>query len=253
MSIHAEGSMYLGPAEVQRYREEGWLKCGRVLNDEELAFYRSHVDELVSNLPPGKRPEDFNMIHTWDDAMMRLCSDPKILDLVESIIGENIALFASHLICKPGGDGKAAPWHQDSTYWPLDPMEVVTVWLAIDDATTENGCMRVIPRTHVFGELPHHETDTTGKLLHLEMDIEQFKDWEIVDCVLKAGECTLHDARLVHGSTPNTSIKRRAGHTMRFMPTTTKLIRKQGDFYEHHPLYLLRGKDEKGVNSYVNV
>ena len=68
------------------------------------------------------------------------------LDVVESLIGPDIALWSSHFLCKPAGTGKRAPWHEDSAYWGqvLDPMEVVTIWLAIDPSTPENGCMRVL-------------------------------------------------------------------------------------------------------------
>jgi ectoine hydroxylase-related dioxygenase (phytanoyl-CoA dioxygenase family) len=249
--MDALSSRMLSFAEIEAYKREGWMRYGAILSAAETAELRSHVDDLVANLPPGKRPEDFDMIHTWDSTMMSVCQHSRVLDLIEQFVGPDIVLFASHLICKPGGDGKAAPWHQDSTYWPLEPMEVMTMWLAIDPATPENGCMRVIPRTHTLGELAHDQQDTTGNLLHLGLDVSAFADRLIVDCVLEPGECTLHEARLVHGSSRNTSPMRRAGYTMRFMPATTRLRRDPG-FYESHPLYLLRGADEALANTYVN-
>ena len=136
------------------------MKYGKVLTDGEVVGLREHVDEMVAALAEAQRPEGMDMLHLRDDYMYRICSHPRILDVIEQFIGPNIVLFASHLICKPGGDGKAAPWHQDSTYWPLDPMEVMTMWLAIDEATSENGCMRVIPGTHTLGELAHEQQET---------------------------------------------------------------------------------------------
>ena len=80
--------------------------------------------------------------------LVRLISDSRLLDVAETFIGPNIALFASHYISKPPTDGRPVLWHQDGSYWPLAPMEVTTLWLAVDDSTPANGCMRVIPGTH---------------------------------------------------------------------------------------------------------
>jgi len=97
---------------------------------------------------------------------VRLVADDRILDLVEPILGPNIALFASHYICKPGGDGMPVAWHQDGSYWPLEPMDVVTAWLAVDDSTVEN---RVTGAIHVDGPVTatnstfsNHRTDQLG-------------------------------------------------------------------------------------------
>lgn len=242
----------LSPSEIETYFRDGFMKYGQILTDEEVNEAREYVNQMVASLKPGERPEGFDMTHTKHEFMFDLCRHPRVLDVIEQFIGPNIVLFASHLICKPGGDGKAAPWHQDSTYWPLAPMRIMTLWLAIDEATTENGCMRVIPGTHTVGELAHSQQNTDENLLHLGLDISEFADEPIIDCVLKPGECTFHEARLVHGSSPNTSSKRRAGYTMRFMPVTTRLDRSTEAFYASHPLYLLRGEDRDGMNQYVN-
>ena len=73
--------------------------------------------------------------------------------MIEPFLGPDIALWSSHFICKPPGHGRAAPWHEDSNYWRgmLEPQEVITVWLAIDESSRENGCMRVIPGSHGHG------------------------------------------------------------------------------------------------------
>ena len=71
-----------------------------------------------------------------------------MLDIVEMIIGPNIALFGAHYIAKRPKDGKPVGWHQDGSYWPLEPMNVVSVWLAGTESFKKNGCMRVIPGTH---------------------------------------------------------------------------------------------------------
>ena len=82
-----------------------------------------------------------------DPFMHRLVGDERLVDIAEQFLGPNIALFAAHYIAKPPGDGRAVQWHQDGSYWPLEPMEVTTLWVAGTVSTLENGCMRVLPGT----------------------------------------------------------------------------------------------------------
>src|SRR3954452_1836358 len=86
-----------------------------------------------------------------------LVADHRLLDIASQFVGPDIALFASAYLCKPPGDGQPVLWHQDGSYWPLDPMEVVSLWLAIDDSVPENGCMRVIPGSHKTSLVPVHK------------------------------------------------------------------------------------------------
>jgi len=237
--------------QMTQYHRDGYLQYGRILTDEELASIRDYFEDLLERLPSGARPEHMNMPHVGDEFLLSFCSHPRILDVIERFIGPNIVLFASHFICKPKGDGKPVPWHQDATYWPLEPMKVMTLWLAIDDSTVENGCMRVIPGTHKLGPLPHQGVSLEQYVLDLELPQGAFDESQAVDVELKAGECSFHEPYLIHGSNPNFSDKRRCGYTMRFMPVTTKLLKSPR--FPTHPLYLLRGEDKHGNNVYVNV
>ena len=174
----------------------------------------------------------------------------EVLDLVEPILGPNIALFSSHFICKPRGNGKRVPWHEDSYYWKgmLDPMEVVTVWFAIDPSTKVNGCMNVIPRTHFNGFSDYEEVDTTKNVFHIEIVKPQRDDSRAVAIELQPNQCSLHDARLIHGSAPNNSTIRRCGYTMRYMSTAVKFNHEK---FDHHQIYLARGRDLAG-NTYAD-
>jgi len=122
----------------------------RIFPDEKFARLKRHFDAKLAALPEGERPEAMDVPHFTDPALFEWLFADEVLDLVEPILGPDIALFASHFICKPKGDGRKVPWHEDSFYWKgmIDPMEVVTVWLAIDPSTEENGCMFVKPGTH---------------------------------------------------------------------------------------------------------
>lgn len=237
-------------ADVDTYYREGYAKFGSVFADEELAAIRAHVDEMISNLGPDEWPERMNFIHDHDPAMLALCGHEKLLNVIEKFIGPNIVLFASHLLAKPAKLGHGVPWHQDGIFWPLEPMKVLTLWLAIDNSTIENGCLRVLPGTQELGPLPHGEKDTTQSVLHLGMEDNEVDESKAVDLELRMGEFSLHEPYIIHGSNVNRSPNRRAGYTMRFMPTSTKLNRE--GFYKDHRLYLIRGEDKEGTNTYVN-
>ena len=111
--------------------------------------------------------------------------------------------------------------------------------------------MRVIPQAHRVGQLSHEvpEVPDEGLLLHERLSDGHVDESKAVDIELRAGEFSLHDHYIIHGSNPNTSRRRRCGYTMRFMPTTTQLGRS---LRPDHPLYIVRGKDEMRTNSYVS-
>lgn len=242
---------------LQQYEREGYTIVEQLLTPAEMDEISEFMDRYIEEqVKQGIRPEHLDKPHAKDERFLALCAHPKILDAVEPFIGPNIVLFASHIISKAKGDGLAVPWHQDAIYWPLEPMQVITVWLAIDDSTVENGCMRVIPGTHTLGPIEHIEVEhPETKVLHLELPSEYVDESKAVDCLIPRGGCSFHAPYLIHGSAPNTSSKRRCGYTMRFMPPSTKLIREGplSKWFKEHPLYLLRGHDPYGVNTYVNI
>jgi len=181
-----------------------------------------------------------------DPALFEWLFADEILDLVESIIGPNIALFSSHFICKPKGNGKRVPWHEDSSYWKTmlpASMEVVTVWFAIDSSTRENGCMQVIPKTHNTGRKGFSDygpVDASQNIFPTEVTKSQRDEAKAVAIELQPKHASLHDGRIIHGSEPNLSQLRRCGYTMRYMSTEMKLSASAS---EYHRIYLARGID----------
>lgn len=236
--------------QIAHFRREGYLVYpDPVLPADEFAALRAHFDRRLAELPPGTRPEAMDVPHFTDPELFRwVLSDP-VLDLVEPLLGPDIALFSTHFICKPKGDGRRVPWHEDSAYWrsQVTPMEIVTVWLAVDPSTEENGCMFVIPRTHETGRKgfsDYDPVDTARNVFPTEITPAQRNAALAKPCVLAANHASLHDARLMHGSEPNHSDKRRCGYTMRFMSTRTKFdSERQGQW---HHIYLARGRDHAG-------
>ena len=245
----------LNAAEVARYREEGYLVVAKpVLPDARFEALKEFFEKLLGDLPPCERPESMDVPHFMHPELLGWAFDPAILDLVEPIVGPDIALFSTHFICKPKGNGKRVPWHEDSAYWAgqVEPMEVCTVWLAIDPSTRANGCMMVIPRTHNTGRRgfsDYAEVDSRASVFGTEILREQRDEARRVYLELQPNQASLHDARIQHGSEPNTSQIRRCGWTMRFCPARVNFNEER--FGGMHQVYLARGVD-RGGNQYAD-
>jgi phytanoyl-CoA hydroxylase len=236
------------------FNREGFVLFQNVLDQELIREARIHVEWLQTK-HPDLRPEQLgHTLMTHDPFWVRLISDDRLLDIAEQFIGPNIALFASHYISKPPFDGQPVLWHQDGSYWPLEPMEVVTLWLAVDDSTPENGCMRVIPGTHKFGIKEHKNKTDIPNVLSSQIDPADVDDSAAVDCILKAGGVSVHHPNIIHGSNANNSPKRRCGLTIRYIPTTTRIkLEKRWDLTPEGRLpsaFLLRGEAVPGINDY---
>ncbi len=143
-----------------------------------------------------------------------------ILDAVSDVIGPDILCWTTNFFIKEPSSAGFVSWHQDSTYWGLDPDDVVTAWVAFTDAVPENGYMQFIPGTHKVDQLPHLDTFHRDNLLsrgqEIAVDVDTSK---AVGIALQAGEMSLHHIKLVHGSEPNQSNDRRIGLAIRYIPT----------------------------------
>ena len=243
----------LTPNQVDFFKREGYLLYDQpVLPQEKFIALKDHFETRVVEFveKTGKSPEHFDVPHFEDTRLFTWLFDDSVLDIVESLIGPDIALWSSHFIAKPPGVGKRVPWHEDSAYWGqvLDPMEVVTVWLAIDPSTPANGCMKVIPGTHHNGYSQYEPVkDADKQVFPTEIKKDSFDESKAVNCVLQPNHCSIHHAKTIHGSEANTSQLRRCGYTMRYVPASSKF--RPADWFSAFQIYLARGTD-KGDNKY---
>lgn len=243
--------------QVAFYREQGYLRFGRLFTAAEMDTLRDYVEARIAALPEGKRPEGMDVPHFEDPWLFRYLADPRVLDTIEDFLGPDIVLWSSHFIAKPGGGGQAVPWHTDGAYWQglLDPMEVITLWLAVDPSCAANGCMRVLPGSHraFRAALESYEpADREANVFSLRLSPEQMDESRAIDLELARGECHFHDAWTIHGSSPNHAPQRRCGYTMRYMPAHVRLTR--ADWNRDHRIYLVRGEDRTGgKNDYTPV
>ena len=188
-----------------QFDQDGYVIARNVIDMDLVEETRSHIQWLMDR-NPGIRPEQLhNNLMTHDPFWVRLVGDDRLLDVAQEFIGPDIALFASHYIAKPPYDGEAVLWHQDGAFWPLEPMEVVTLWLSADEVTPENGCMRVIPGTqHMHLTEVIQRTDVPN-VLSASMDESLVDESKAVDIVLSPGDVSVHHPNIFHGSNANTS------------------------------------------------
>ena len=243
----------LSAAQVEEYRDRGFI-----IVDEPLfspGKFAAFKDRFELHLKiweevTGEPVEGIDRAHFVDPRLLDWLLDDAVLDLVEPLIGPHIALFASSCLNKLDSAGKRIPWHEDGSYWKRlaeNRIEVVTVWLAIDPSTPDNGCMRVIPGSHRERDREHEEvSDVQDVLLTKTVRGDLFDESAAVDCVLEPNHCGLHDAYLIHGSRATSGRARRCGYQMRYMPTTVK----SSDFGGQQ-IYLARGVD-RGGNEYAD-
>ncbi len=159
-------------------------------------------------------------------------------------VGPDIALFATHYLCKPPRTGRPVLWHQDGAFWPLDPVEVVTLRVAITASDPENGCLRIIPGTHTEELQGMRERDDVDSVLRRETDY-RVDESLAVDLELQPGDVSVHHPNIVHGSNANTSDRWRRALTIRHIPTTTRITEP-----EAASAFVLRGAGVDGVNEY---
>ena len=239
--------------QVEHFRREGYVIFSHpVFPEAKFNALRAHFEEKLARLAPEARPEAMDVPHFSDPSLFQWLFADEVLDMVESIVGPDIALFSSHFICKPKGDGKRVPWHEDSSYWKgmMEPMQVVTVWLAIDPSVRENGCMKVIPQTQHGGYSDYEEVDSNKNVFGREIVKRQRDDAKAVHLELEPNQASLHDGRIMHASDANTSTRRRCGYTMRYVSTRVRFAHDTQRMGSHR-IYLARGRDHAG-NRYAD-
>lgn len=264
-----EQSSRLSADEVARYQRTGQLTpCWR-LRPATLSRLRQGLDLLLA-ARPDVRPDFIALPHVpWDAGttartlareFFDLITAPELLDVVEEIIGPDIILWASAMFCKPACTGLEVPWHQDGQYWPIRPRATVTMWIALDSVTTENGCMKVIPGSHQMGDFSHEVSERDDLVLNNVLNDPRLDLASAYDIELAPGQVSLHDVNIVHGSQPNRSGQRRAGYAIRYMPANAHYDRTSGRAkvsalapieFAQRPIWLLRGVDRCGKNDFT--
>lgn len=260
----------LSPEEMQTYRKDGLVRPSLALLEHEMAELGELLDATL-NATQGQRPESIVCPHLSSmntlpeglaDQWLALCVQPKLLDIVEQILGPDIILWGSQIFCKPAGTGMSVPWHQDGHFWPIRPLATCSIWIAIDDVTLENGAMQFIPGSQRERRLFEHvEDDSKQSALNATLARECLDLEKAAVDDLPAGSLSLHDVFLIHGSEPNHSTKRRAAFVIRYMPATSHFDRGEAKIGSAHvntklaerPIFLVRGEDWTDKSNLVDL
>lgn len=252
----------LDESERRHYRDQGYVIPNYRLPETLTGELRSACDRLIA-ADPETRPEHVMNPHLvpWPEGsnpFMKIAAHAAILDRVEQLIGPDLILWITRILCKPAGDGQEVPWHQDGQYWPIRPLGTCSVWIALEPVDRDNGCMRFIPGSQRREALYSHRISARENLvLNQEVIPEEFDESLAVDVELEPGQMSLHDVRMIHASLANTSKRRRAGLILRYFPATSHFDRDvpnalnaQGFAVTDQPLMLMRGVDRSGKNDF---
>ena len=204
--------------QVQGYERDGFLFPIDVLTPAEVRSYRA---ELQAWEQARGGPIDFHeksksyLLFDWAD---QLVHHPRILDAVEDVIGPDILVYHSTLFLKEAQTPAYVRWHQDSTYFYLDPHLHVTAWVALSDATEHAGCMRALPGSHRWGSFEHDDKPEPINMIRRGQGISDRFDHETgVSMPVMAGQMSLHHTDLVHASGANNSDDRRLGFAISYI------------------------------------
>ncbi len=227
----------LTPDQVEKYRQDGYQSPNFAVSPAEALSLRRKL-EAHEQLHGPLRDVKPHLLTTWLDSLVRT---RLLLDVVEDLIGPDILCWGSSFFIKEAHSPHFVTWHQDANYIGLQPNEMVTAWIALTPSNETNGAMRVIPRTHRQA-FTHRETHGADNLLSRGQEIEvEVDESQAVMMRLQAGEFSLHNTLLVHGSDPNPSADRRIGFVARYIPPHVRQTANVRD-----SALLVRGQDPYG-------
>ncbi|MFN9719678.1 MAG: phytanoyl-CoA dioxygenase family protein [Planctomycetota bacterium] len=208
---------HLTRQQVELYNKDGYVRPLDIYTSTEITAIRQYFDRLLEKtIASGGNSYSISTAHMKYGGVYDILTNPRILDFVSDLLGDDVIAWGSHFFCKMPGDGRAVAWHQDASYWPLTPSHAVTVWLAIDDADLDNGCMKFIAGSHHSGHLTYRKS-TPEEHNVLDQTVENAEQYgTIVLDDLKAGQASIHNDLLLHGSEANMSTRRRCGLTLRY-------------------------------------
>jgi ectoine hydroxylase-related dioxygenase (phytanoyl-CoA dioxygenase family) len=229
---------FLSEAQLDQYQRDGFCLIDDVLSSREIASIQQRLAEYVTgarDVPetiamqvepkvargeastdesdPMARIRKIDGTVPADELITQSLMNSKLIGGMRSVLGPNLKLYRCTFLMKPPFVGSAKGVHQDSPYWPIEPFELASCWIALDDATEENGCMQVIPGSHDRA-IPHVDVLDDKIVPDTEYDAST-----LIPVEMKAGTGLLFHSLLLHGTAPNTSSRPRRAVTVTVMPS----------------------------------
>jgi len=242
--------------QARRYEERGYVIVQDLFTPSQVETMQGRIVDIAegrvpefpakdvefesgdSNVPQSKLVRKINRCAENDKVFFELAGNPATLDVVEALIGPDIKLFGSQCFMKPPG-GVEKPYHQDSAYFTIEPLSLVTCWIALDNVTEENGCMWVIPGSQRGDLFDHSQPWEVGGRTDMQVPDDKIDRSQEAPIHLTPGSCSFHHSKLLHRSGPNHSDRPRRGLAIHYMSAQSRWT----DSQQPQPDYpLLRGQ-----------
>jgi non-haem Fe2+, alpha-ketoglutarate-dependent halogenase len=226
---HWEGNMKaLSQAQVDSFHYHGFLFPIPALSSAEIATCLAGLQRLEAELGSPVAEADIKWrshayAHSpWFNDLIR---HPRILDAIEDVIGPDIVVWTSTFFIKEPRSPTFAAWHQDGTYFGLEPKAQVCAWVALTDAGAEAGCMEMLSSRGTLRQRHHAALGLPNSINRAGQTImEPLGDTTPVAMALRAGEFSLHHELAVHRSAPNNASHRRVGIGLNYIPTHVRAV-----------------------------
>ena len=239
--------------QLYQYRERGFIKPIRVFSIKRAHDICLEIERLERHSRTGTHPADIQQYFRVNgQVVIKLLADlghePAILNAVESIIGPDIMLWSCELFIKEPRSRSIVTWHQDLTYWGMGGTDLqASAWVALSNATAENGAMRFIPGSHKLDLVPHNDSFSADNLLSRGQEVAvEVNENKAVPDDLQAGEMSIHHGKIFHASGPNLTDERRIGMVLRYISPKLMRVLPGKDY-----AMLVRGADR--IGNWINV
>ncbi len=218
------------------YERDGFIAGVKIIEAAMASTHRKTLEKAESNIGSLHYK---SKVHTILRSPLKLATLPRVLDIVEALIGHDILIYNVTYIVKEANTASHVSWHQDLTYWGFSHDDQVSMWLALSPATLESGCMQMIPGSHVHGRQHHEATEDHSNVLLQGQTVRNVDENKSVICPLKPGEASFHHGWTLHTSTPNNSNDRRIGLNVQYIAAHIQQTKHHRD-----SAMLVRGQDQ---------
>lgn len=227
--------------EIERFNKYGFFFPFDALNESEVAVLNIKINKTIAQLGGDPNALKRGKLNEQFDFIDEISKKKNILDVVEDLLGPNILCWAAGIFSKPQFSNLFTDWHQDYYYWGLSPSDAITVWIALSDTNSSNGCMKFIEDEKYYRELAHVETFNQNSMLSHGQCVTGLDDnVNEVKCILSPGQASVHHINAAHSSEPNTSKFERRGLVLRYIASHVNQTK-----YENDTAVLVRGKEQR--------
>ena len=238
---------YLSSNQLKQYEDEGFVSPINIFSKDRAKEIRNEIEFIENEMPDELKNSGRYNAHLISPLLDEVTHNSKILDAVQSLIGENILVCGTTLFIKNPDQKGFVSYHQDAKYIGLEPYNWVTAWVALTDSNENNGCMRMWSGSHKNNLKKHDQKFNDGNLLTRGQTVKNVPKQKTTPLILEAGQMSLHHPTVVHGSGLNKSNDRRIGFVIQsYIGTNVKQV------LGRNSVQLARGIDKFNFHEKIN-